>query len=195
MCAALLPDEAEIERVPCSSPDHAAGPGRAPARARARGASCCSATSTPSSRTPTTGRCTRDGEQLVGSGSVDMKGGDVLALGALRALAARPRALRASSRCCSSATRSGGRADSRHVERFAGLDACLCFEARRARAGGDEGVVVRRKAAGTIHVERARPQPPTPARRPTAGATRCSRSPRAAQAVAARHDPRRRRRT
>ena len=33
---------------------------------------------------------TREGGKLVGSGSVDMKGGDVLALGVLRSLAQRP---------------------------------------------------------------------------------------------------------
>src|SRR5438876_504808 len=39
-----------------------------------------------------------------------------------------------------------------HVERFAGWDACLCFEAGEL-AGHAEGVVVRRKAAGTIRVQ------------------------------------------
>ena len=37
---------------------------------------------------------TREGEQLVGSGAIDMKGGDVLALGVLRALATRAERLR-----------------------------------------------------------------------------------------------------
>ena len=176
VCAALLPGEATIERVPCSSPRARRGPRRPPARHRHAAGCCWSATSTPSSPTPSTGRCEREGEQLVGSGSVDMKGGDMLALGALRAFAHAPGALRRSSRCCSSATRSGGRADFGHVARFAGFDACLCFEAGEL-AGGDEGVVVRRKAAGTIHVTGARAAARTRARRRTAAATRCSRSP------------------
>jgi glutamate carboxypeptidase len=39
-----------------------------------------------------------------------------------------------------------------HVERFAGFDACLCFEAGELAPGGAEGVVVRRKGAGTIRI-------------------------------------------
>src|SRR4029079_7976384 len=39
-----------------------------------------------------------------------------------------------------------------HTPRFAGWDACLCFEAGELTPDGDEGVVVRRKAAGTIKV-------------------------------------------
>ena len=63
-----------------------------------------------------------------------------------------------------------------HTERFAGWDACLCFEAGELTPDGEEGVVVRRKAAGTIRVN-ARGRARTRARRPTAAATRCSRSP------------------
>ena len=39
-----------------------------------------------------------------------------------------------------------------HAERFGGYDACLCFEAGELGPGGEEGVVVRRKAAGTLRV-------------------------------------------
>ena len=39
-----------------------------------------------------------------------------------------------------------------HVKRFAGYDACLCFEAGERTRSGQEGVVVRRKAAGTLRV-------------------------------------------
>jgi glutamate carboxypeptidase len=39
-----------------------------------------------------------------------------------------------------------------HAPRFAGYDACLCFEAGERTAAGEEGVVVRRKAAGTLKV-------------------------------------------
>jgi glutamate carboxypeptidase len=37
-----------------------------------------------------------------------------------------------------------------HVGAFAGFDACLCFEAGERGPQGEEGVVVRRKAAGTL---------------------------------------------
>ena len=91
VCAALLPDEAEIERIPCSSPDHAPD---LLARLRGTGSKrcCCSGTSTPSSPTRTTDRSRAHGDKLVGSGAVDMKGGDVLAIGVMRALAKRPEA-------------------------------------------------------------------------------------------------------
>src|SRR5205085_466358 len=39
-----------------------------------------------------------------------------------------------------------------HAERFAGWDACLCFEAGQRGPADEEGVVVRRKAAGTLRV-------------------------------------------
>ena len=61
--------------------------------------------------------------------------------------------------------------DSGHVERFAGFDACLCFEAGELR-GDAEGVVVRRKAAGTVHVTAHGRSAHSGSPR-TAGATRC----------------------
>ena len=123
-------------------------------RARAPGGCCSSATSTPWSRTSATSRSRRDGDQLVGSGAVDMKGGVVLALGVLRALAARPDAFAevALLLVCDEEWRTAPFAQ---AERFAGWDACLCFEAGELTPDGDEGVVVRRKAAGTVRVERA----------------------------------------
>jgi glutamate carboxypeptidase len=41
----------------------------------------------------------------------------------------------------------------RHVDRFAGYDACLCFEAGELGPGREEGVVVKRKAAGTLRLQ------------------------------------------
>src|SRR5829696_6525642 len=82
VCAALVPDDEELERVPCSPPDHADD-----LIARLRG--------TGSGRILLLGHLDtviahanhrpleRDGEKLVGSGSVDMKGGVVLSLGVL----------------------------------------------------------------------------------------------------------------
>src|SRR3954453_8994291 len=73
VCAVLLPDEAEIERVECSSPDHAP---RLLPRLRGTGAK----------RVLLLGHLdtvvahahhkplVRAGEQLVGSGTIDMKG-------------------------------------------------------------------------------------------------------------------------
>src|SRR5688572_26313595 len=91
VCAALLPEEAQIERIPCSSPDHAPD-----LLARLRG--------TGARRVLLLGHLdtviahevhrplTRQDDKLVGSGAVDMKGGDVLAIGVMRALAKRPEA-------------------------------------------------------------------------------------------------------
>ena len=146
MCAALLPDEAEIERIPCSSPDHAPD-----LLARLRG--------TGTKRIVLLGHLdtvvahqdhrplTRDGDRLVGSGAVDMKGGDVLALGVLRELAHRTGDFAAAALLlvCDEEWRLG---DFSHTQRFAGYDACLCFEGGENRERRD-GVVVRRKADGT----------------------------------------------
>ena len=42
-----------------------------------------------------------------------------------------------------------------HVARFAGFDACLCFEAGERTPDGEDAVVVKRKAAGTMRVSAA----------------------------------------
>jgi glutamate carboxypeptidase len=185
VCAVLLPDEAEIERVPCSSPEHAPD-----LLARLRG--------TGARRVLLLGHLdtviahaehkplVRDGEQLVGSGTIDMKGGDVLAIAALRAFARRPEAYAelALLLVCDEEWRTAPFA---HVERFAGWDACLCFEAGEL-AGEAEGVVVRRKAAGTIRV-RAHGRTAHSGSAPDRGRNALLALAAAAQAVAARHDP------
>ncbi len=129
----------------------------------------------------------REGEQLIGSGSVDMKGGVVLSLGVLRALAARPRdyAEVALLLVCDEEWRT---APFSHTERFAGWDACLCFEAGERNADGEEGVVVRRKAAGTLRVK-ARGRAAHSGSAPDRGRNALLALAAAAQAVAARHDP------
>jgi glutamate carboxypeptidase len=92
-----------------------------------------------------------EGERLFGSGTVDMKGGCALALGVARALAGR--AERFAELAVLLVTDEEWRTGPlRHVERFAGWDACLCFEAGERTAEGEEAVVVRRKAAGTLRV-------------------------------------------
>jgi glutamate carboxypeptidase len=91
VAALALPYDARVERLPCSSPEHApdllatlhgTGTGRllllghldtVVAHAEHR----------PVERS-------EGGERLTGSGTIDMKGGVVLSLGVLRALAARP---------------------------------------------------------------------------------------------------------
>jgi glutamate carboxypeptidase len=185
VCAALVPDEAAVERVPCSSPGHAED---FVARLRGNG----------HGRVLLLGHVDtvvahdqhrpleRAGEQLVGSGTVDMKGGVILSIGALRALARRPEdyAEVALLLVCDEEWRTAPFA---HVERFAGFDACLCFEAGEL-AGEIEAVVVRRKAAGTIHVT-GRGRSAHSGSAPDRGRNALLALAAAAQAVAARHDP------
>jgi glutamate carboxypeptidase len=185
VCAALLPDEAVVERVPCSSPNHAED-----LVARLHG--------TGSRRVLLVGHIdtvvahgqhkplTRAGEQLVGSGTVDMKGGVILSIGALRAFAKRPElyAEIALLLVCDEEWRT---ADFSHVERFAGFDACLCFEAGEMK-DADEGVVVRRKAAGTIRVV-GHGRSAHSGSAPDRGRNALLALAAAAQAVASHHDP------
>jgi glutamate carboxypeptidase len=149
LVAALAPDEATIERVECSSPDHAAD-------------LVIRLTGSGSRRLLLLGHLdtvvaheehrplTREGEQLLGSGAIDMKGGDVLALGLLSALTTRTSDFGEAALLlvCDEEWRIGPFV---HVPRFEGFDACLCFEAGQL-ADDDEAVVVRRKAAGTLSV-------------------------------------------
>ena len=150
LVAALAPNEATIERVPCSSPDHAPD-------------LVLRLTGSGSRRVLLLGHLdtvvahdehrplTRDGERLLGSGAIDMKGGDVLALGVLRALATRAHAFAEAALLlvCDEEWRVGPFV---HVPPFAGFDACLCFEAGQLADDDLEAVVVRRKAAGTLSV-------------------------------------------
>jgi glutamate carboxypeptidase len=153
IAAALLPDGAEVEHVPCSSPDHAPD-----LIARVRGSGTrrillvghldtvvAHAEHRPIERDPNAA------DKLYGSGTVDMKGGDVLALGVLRALAERPE-LFAEVALLLVMDEEWRVGPFGHVERFAGFDACLCFEAGETTADGDDAVVVKRKAAGTVEV-------------------------------------------
>jgi glutamate carboxypeptidase len=185
VCALLLPEGVEIERIPCSSAGHAQD-----IVARISG--------TGSKRILLLGHVdtvvahdqhrplAREGEQLVGSGSVDMKGGVVIALGALRALASRPE-LYAEIALLLVNDEEWRTQPFSHVERFAGFDACLCFEAGELR-DDNEAVVVRRKAAGTIHVE-AHGRSSHSGSAPDRGRNALLALAAAAQAVAAAHDP------
>jgi glutamate carboxypeptidase len=186
VCAALLPDDADIERIPCSSPDHADD-----LVAHLRG--------TGERRVLLLGHLDtvvahgdhrplhREDDKLVGSGSVDMKGGVVLSIGIMRALARRPELYRevAVLLVCDEEWRTGSIA---HVGRFAGWDACLCFEGGDRTPDGQDGVVVRRKAAGTILVN-ARGRAAHSGSAPDRGRNALLALAAAAQAVAACHDP------
>jgi glutamate carboxypeptidase len=150
VCAALLPPQAEIERVPCSTP------GSAPdliARIGGRGAvrllllGHVDTVIGHSSHMP----LRREGDRLYGPGTVDMKGGVVLSLGVARALASRPETFAELSLLLVT-DEEWRRHEFLHVDRFAGYDACLCFEGGQLSAEGDEGVVVKRKAAGTMRI-------------------------------------------
>src|SRR5918995_2459089 len=88
VCAALLPAEAEVERPDCSSPAHAPdllATLRGPGSRRILLLGHVDTVVAHAHHRP----LKRDGDRLLGSGAVDMKGGVVLALGALRAVAER----------------------------------------------------------------------------------------------------------
>jgi glutamate carboxypeptidase len=150
ICAALLPAEATIERPPSSTPGSAAD-----LRARLSGQG--------SRRILLLGHVDtvighdahvplrREGDRLYGPGTCDMKGGVVLALGVIRALAQRPE-LFAEAALVLVTDEEWRTAEFVHARSSEGYDACLCFEAGQLGPGGDEGVVVRRKAAGTLRV-------------------------------------------
>jgi glutamate carboxypeptidase len=186
VAVSLAPGGVSVERPPCSSPRHAedliltlrgTGGGRivllghvdtvvAHADHRPMG---------------------RDGENLTGSGTVDMKGGCVLALGVLRELARCPERFAevALLLVCDEEWRAG---DFAHTERYAGYDACLCFEGGELTPDGDEAVVVQRKAAGTLRVV-AHGRSAHSGANPDRGANALLALAAAAQTVAAQHDP------
>ncbi len=102
-------------------------------------------------------RLRADGDRLYGTGTADMKGGDILALGVARALARHPEGF--SELAVLLVTDEEWRvapfvhsSPAHPTGRFAGYDACLCFEAGQLTPEGEEAVVIRRKAAGTLRV-------------------------------------------
>ena len=182
----LLPDGVRVERSPCSSPDHAddlivtlagSGSGRVVLLGHV---DTVHAHEVHRALEP-------DGDTLIGSGTVDMKGGDVLAIGVLRALAQRTADFEeiALLLVCDEEWRAG---DFVHTQRFAGYDACLCFEGGELTADGDEAVVVKRKAAGTLRVL-AHGRSAHSGAAPEKGANALLALASAAQSVAALHDP------
>jgi glutamate carboxypeptidase len=183
---ALAPAEAAIERQPCSTPGHAddlvlrlTGAGKQ----RLLLLGHLDTVVDHGSHRP----LTREGDRLIGSGAVDMKGGDVLALGLLRALA---------ERTCDFAEvalllvtdEEWRSAPFAHVDAFAGWDACLCFEAGQRTPEGDEAVIVQRKAAATLRVQ-AEGLSAHSGSAPERGRNALLALAAAAQAVAAANDP------
>jgi glutamate carboxypeptidase len=151
LCASWLPHGSVAERVPCSTPACApdliarlAGTGRRRLLLLGHVDTVVSHDDHAPLR--------RDGDRLFGPGTVDMKGGVVLSLGVARALAQEP-GLFAELGVLLVTDEEWRTAPFLHVRRFAGYDACLCFEAGEQTNTGADGVVVRRKGAGTLRVE------------------------------------------
>ena len=183
----LAPEGVRVERSPCSSDLHAEDliltlPGSAPSgRILLLG-------HVDTVHSHADHRALEDhGETLIGSGSVDMKAGDVLALGVLRELSRRADSFKevALLLVCDEEWRAG---DFVHASRFAGWEACLCFEGGELTQDGEEAVVVRRKAAGTLQVL-AHGRKAHSGSAPDKGANALLALASAAQAVATRHDP------
>lgn len=149
VASALVPDEAAIERLPCSSAEHApdllvrvTGPGTRRILLLGHLDTVVShAAHVPPERT---------GRRMRGSGTMDMKAGVALSLGVLRTLAARPELGEAALLLVND--EEWRTAPFAHAARFADFDACLCFEAGELDESGHDAVVVRRKAAGSIRV-------------------------------------------
>ena len=153
LCASLLPEGARIERPRCSTA------GSAPDL-------LATVAGTGTRRLMLLGHVDTvighdahqplraDGPRWYGTGTADMKGGVILSLGVARALALRPEGF-AELTVLLVTDEEWRTAPFLHAGpegRFRGYDACLCFEAGERTADGGEGVVVRRKAAGTLRV-------------------------------------------
>jgi glutamate carboxypeptidase len=150
LCAALLPPQAQCERVPCSTPGSADD---LVARIEGHGTGRLLLLGHLDTviEHSAHGPLRRDGGRLYGPGTVDMKGGVVLALGVARALCERPETF-GEVAVLLVTDEEWRRHEFRHIERFSAFDACLCFEGGQRTADGDEAVVVHRKAAGTMRV-------------------------------------------
>jgi glutamate carboxypeptidase len=186
LCVALLPDDAEFERLPCSTAGYAAD---LLARVRGSGTGRLLLLGHVDTVVSHDGHrpLERRGDRMIGSGTVDMKGGVVLSLGVLEALAARRDSFEevALLLVTDEEWRVGGL---EHAPRFEGFDACLCFEAGQGGPGGEEGVVVKRKAAATLRVQ-ASGRSAHSGSAPDRGRNALLALATAAQRVAARHDP------
>ena len=150
LCEEMLPAGATAGRVPCSTPGSAPDllasiAGRGSRRVLLLGH--LDTVVEHGSHAP----LRRDGDRLYGTGTADMKGGVVLALGVARALATHPDRF-AELSVLLVTDEEWRTAEFSHVSRFPGYDACLCFEAGELTPDQHEAVIVRRKAAGTLRV-------------------------------------------
>ncbi len=186
LCAAFLPTEASVERVECSTAGHAPDLiGRLSGQGKLRVLLLGHLDTVVSHRAHRP--LTRDGDRLAGPGAVDMKGGVALALGLMRELAERPE-LYTELALLLVNDEEWRTARFGHAERFAGFDACLCFEAGERTKEGQEAVILKRKAAGTLRVDaigRAAHSGSAPHKGRSALLALAS----AAQRIAAHHDP------
>jgi glutamate carboxypeptidase len=186
VCVRLLPEGAVVHRPECSSADHApdlvgtlTGTGTGKVMLLGHVDTVVSHGAHQPLR--------RDGDRLYGTGTVDMKGGDILALGVARALARRPETF-AELAVLMVTDEEWRTRPFVHAPRFAGYDACLCFEGGQLDNDGHEGVVVRRKAAGTLKVL-ATGRASHSGSAPDHGLNALLALAHTASAVAARHDP------
>lgn len=185
VAAALAPDAAEVTRLPCSSAEHApdlllrvtGGGDRRVLLVGHLDTVVAHTAHVPPART---------GPLLRGSGTIDMKSGVALSLGVLRALAGAAELAEASLLLVND--EEWRTAAFTHVPRFAGFDACLCFEAGEHDPDGNDAVVVRRKAAGSIRV-RAHGRAAHSGAAPEAGVNALLALAEVARTVAAAHDP------
>jgi glutamate carboxypeptidase len=147
----MLPAEADVERLPCSSPAHAED-----LLAHVRGTGRARIVLVGHLDTVVSNErhvaAVAEGNRLLGSGTVDMKGGDALALGVMRALAGRTASF-AEVALLLVNDEEFRTSPFAHGPRFEGFDACLCFEGGERLADGTEAVVVKRKAAAAIRVD------------------------------------------
>jgi glutamate carboxypeptidase len=151
LATAFLPTEADVERVDCSTPGHArdmVGRLRGSGEKRVLLLGHLDTVVAHGEHRP----LARHGDRFTGSGAVDMKGGVALALALMRELAERAE-LYAETAVLLVVDEEWRTAPFAHSERFADFDACLCFEAGQRAAGGEDAVIVKRKAAATLRVE------------------------------------------
>jgi glutamate carboxypeptidase len=183
---ALLPDQAVVERVECSSPGHADD---LIARIEGTGDGRIVLLGHLDTVVPheTHRLVQREGSRLYGSGTIDMKGGDALALGVMRELATTPE-LFEEVVLLFVMDEEWRHVPFVHGKRFTGFDACLCFEAGEHDKNREDAVVVKRKAAGTVRVV-ATGRAAHSGSRPQDGVSALLALAKAAQAVAACNDP------
>jgi glutamate carboxypeptidase len=186
ICANRMPAGASLERIPCSSPDHAPDmlarfPGAGSRRILLLG-HVDTVVGHPDHRP-----VAREADVWRGPGTVDMKGGVALLLGVASWLSEH-RDLFGELGVLLVVDEEWRLQPFSHPERFVGYDACLCFEAGERTAEGAEGVVVQRKAAGTVQVS-AHGRAAHAGSNPDAGINALLAVAEAARAAAALHDP------